>query len=128
LLAGIGVYRLLWKSELPANSTAILRLALVGHTSALLFIITAMYLALRYRLDLAPFMTLASFVGYRSIATSAGQMTEAWRKRLRTIGIGLCILGILSSHYTLLLYKVWCLGVPMDVRLALVHFSPLSPF
>jgi hypothetical protein len=43
-------------------------LTLIGHFTAVLLIFTAMYLALRYRFDLAPFMTLAALIGYRSVS------------------------------------------------------------
>jgi hypothetical protein len=32
---------------------------------------------------------------------------------------GICVLGVLGSHYILLVHKVWSIGVPMEVRLAL---------
>jgi hypothetical protein len=60
-----------------------LRFALVGHASAVLPILVAMYLALRYRFDFAPFMTLAALIGYRSVSIIAAGVREAWRKQLR---------------------------------------------
>jgi hypothetical protein len=46
LLAGVGLYRLWCRPGLPAHSLAMLRFALVGHASAVLLILAAMYLAL----------------------------------------------------------------------------------
>jgi len=128
LLAAVGLYRLWWKPDLPARCRMILRLTLIGHSAAVLLIFTAMFLALRYRFDLAPFMTLAALIGYRSVAIAAAGATESWRRRLRAAAIGLCVLGILFSHYVLVLHKVWSAGVPSDVRAALVFLSPVSPF
>jgi hypothetical protein len=126
LLAGIGLYRLWWMTELAAGCRTILTLALIGHASAVLLIFSAMYLALRYRFDLAPFMTLGAFIGYRSISVTARNAGETWRKRVRIAAIGLCFLGIFSSHYVLLVHKVWSTGVPEDVRLALFPFAPFT--
>jgi hypothetical protein len=126
LLAGVGLYRLWWRPELPARSLAMLRFALVGHASTVLLILAAMYLALRYRFDFAPFMTLAALIGYRSVSITAAGAQEPRRKQLRIAAIGLCVLGILSSHYVLLIHKVWSIAVPMEVRLALLPFAPFA--
>jgi hypothetical protein len=53
VLAAVGLYRLWWKPDLPARSLMIVRLALTGHFAAVLLIFSAMFLALRYRFDLA---------------------------------------------------------------------------
>jgi hypothetical protein len=58
-LAATGVYHLWWRPSLPPQSAAILRLTLIGHSSAVLLILAAMYLTMRYRFDFAPFMTMA---------------------------------------------------------------------
>jgi len=42
------------------------------------------------------------------------------------ITASLCVLGILSSHYVLLIHKVWSIAVPMEVRLALLPFAPFA--
>jgi hypothetical protein len=89
---------------------------------------TAIALALRYRLDLAPFMILAALVGYRWTSIASAEATDVWRRRLRIAAAGSCFLGILCSHDVLLLYKVWSMGVPPDGRSALLPFSPLSPY
>jgi hypothetical protein len=125
-LAGIGVYRLWWRPLLPLQALAILRLALVGHSSAILLILSAMYLTMRYRFDFAPFMTMAALVGYRAISLTAAEKPESWRERLRIAAVGLCALGILGSHYVLLIHKVWSIAVPMPVRLALLPFAPFA--
>jgi hypothetical protein len=128
LLAGIGLYRLWSRSRprLPGDSVAILRLALIGNASAVALIFMASGLAMRYRFDLAPFMTLAAIVGYRSVSLTAAESSEAWRRRLRIAAVGLCVLGILASHYVLLIHKVWSIGSPMEVRRALSVFAPFA--
>ena len=126
LLAGIGLYRLWTKPRLPVDGAAILRLALIGNASAVAMIFMASGLALRYRFDLAPFMTLAAVVGYRSVSLTAAQSSEVWRKRLHIAAVGLCVLGILVSHYVLLIHKVWSIGSPMEVRQALSVFAPFA--
>ena len=45
---------------------------------------------------------------------------------LRIAAVGLCMLGILGSHYVLLIHKVWSIAVPMPVRLALLPFAPFA--
>ena len=126
LLAGIGLYRLWSRPQLPADGAAILRLALIGNASAVVLIFMASGLAMRYRFDLAPFMTLAAFVGYRSISLTASELSEAWRKRLHIAAVGLCVLGILVSHYVLLIHKVWSIGEPMEIRRTLSVFAPFA--
>jgi hypothetical protein len=126
--ASTGLFRLWRKPELCSRSVGILRLTLIGHGCAVFLIFTAIALALRYRVDLAPFMTLAALVGYRWTSIAFAEATDVWRRRLRIAAAGSCFLGILCSHYLLLLYKVWSMGVPPDVRSALLPFSPLSPY
>ena len=126
LLAGIGLYRLWTRPRLPVDSVAILRLALIGNASAVAMIFMASGLALRYRFDLAPVMTLAAVVGYRSVSLTAAECSKAWRKRLHIAAVGLCVLSILVSHYVLLIHKVWSIGSPMEVRQALSVFAPFA--
>jgi hypothetical protein len=125
-LAGIGVYRLWWRPVLSGEALATLRLALVGHASAVLLILAAMYFTLRYRFDFAPFMTMAAFAGYRATSIAAAEMSEIRCRRLRIAGVGLCALGIIGSHYILLIHKVWSIAVPMPVRLTLLPFAPFA--
>ena len=84
------------------------------------------YHTMRYRFDFAPFMTMAALVGYRAISLTAAEKPESWRERLRIAAVGLCALGILGSHYVLLIHKVWSIAVPMPVRLALLPFAPFA--
>lgn len=126
LLAGIGLYRLWWKPNLAGGGLAILRLTLIGHAFAVLLILMYVADTLRYRFDFAGFMTLAALVGYRSVCLTAAGFQEPLRRRLPIVAVGLCIIGILGSHYILLVHKVWCLGVPMQVRLALLPFAPFA--
>ena len=87
-----------------------------------------MFLAFRHRVDLAPFMTLAALIGYRSVAMAVVGTTERWRKKLLAAGSGLCVIGIVFSHYVLVLHKVWSAGVATEVRTTPLPFSPASPF
>src|SRR5260370_10556870 len=97
------------------HALAILRLALVGHTFAVLLILSAMYLTMRYRFDFAPLMTMAALIGYRAISFTAAEKPESWRKRLRIAAVGLCVLGILGSHYGLFIHQVCSVAVPIPV-------------
>jgi len=126
LLAAIGIYRLWWKPDLTGERLAILRLALVGNALAVFLVFAAMMLVMRYRFDFAPFMTLASLVGYRSVAIAAAGAGPQRCRQLRIIVAGLCIVGILGSHYVLLVHKVWSFAVPIEVRLALFPFAPFA--
>jgi hypothetical protein len=128
ILAGIGLYRVWWRPEPSMRGVAILRLVLLGHSSAVLLILAAMGYTMRYRFDFAPFMTLAAVVGYASISVAMTEMSKSWRKRVRITAIGLCFLGIVTSHYELLLYKVYSWPVPMNVRLALLPFAPFAHY
>ncbi len=120
ILAGLGLYRLVRQ---PPTGAVILRLVLIGHATAVILVFSAMYLAMRYRMDFAPFMTLAGFVGYpvASAALTASRYRCAWRRA----AIALCVLGIVSSHYVLVIHKVWSPGVQRDIRL---QFLPYAPF
>ncbi len=126
LLAGIGLYRLWRRPDLQPRSLAMLRIALIGHASAVVLILTFFTFTLRYRFDFAPFMTLAAFVGYRSLSMTAANFSGTWRRRILIAAVGFCVLGVLGSHYVLLVHKVWSIGVPMDVRLALFPFAPFA--
>jgi hypothetical protein len=126
LLAGVGLYRLWCRPDLQPRSLAILRIALIGHAAAVLLILTFFAFTLRYRFDFAPFMILAAFVGYRSLSITAASFSEIWRRRMLVAAVGLCVLGVLGSHYILLVHKVWSIGVPMEVRLALFPFAPFA--
>jgi hypothetical protein len=128
ILAGIGLYCVAWKPELSAQSVAILRLALLGHAAAVILVFAWMGLCYRYRFDFAPFMTLAALIGYRSVSVAVTTARESWRRRVHVAAIGLCLLGILSSHYELLLEKVYSSAVPMDVRLALLPYAPFAHY
>jgi hypothetical protein len=128
ILAGIGLYRVWWKPELSTQRVAILRLALLGHASAVILLLGFFAFHARYRFDLAPFMTLAALVGYGSVTMAVTEARDPWLKRVRIGAAGLCFLGILSSHYELLLYKVYGWVVPMDVRLALLPFAPFAHY
>jgi hypothetical protein len=123
-LAGIGLYRLLWKPDMRGDTVAILRLTLIGHVVMILILFAFLALTLRYRFDLAPFMTLAAFVGYRSLCLAAAETSEKCQKRLLAAAVGLCFVGILFSHYVLVLHKAWSMGVPMEVRMSLRPFLP----
>ena len=128
ILAGIGLYRVWWKPELSTQRVAILRLALLGHASAVILLLGFFAFHARYRFDFAPFMTLAALVGYGSVTTAVTEARDPLLKRVRIGAAGLCFFGILSSHYELLLYKVYGWVVPMDVRLALLPFAPFAHY
>lgn len=128
ILAGIGLYRVWWKPELSTQSVAVLRLSLLAHASAVVLILTAMAFSLRYRMDFAPFMSLAVLVGYSSVSRAMTEACQAVQQRVRMAAIGLCFLGVLFSHYELLLYKIYCWVVPMDVRLSFLPFAPFARY
>jgi hypothetical protein len=125
VLAGIGLYCLWWKRDMAVRCRTVLNLTLIGHASAVLLIFSAMSLELRYRFDLAPFMTLAGLIGYYSISIIVSKAGETWQRRAGIAAVAMCVLGIISSHYTLVVYKVWFWAVPIDVR---IDFCPFVPF
>jgi hypothetical protein len=125
-LAGVGLYRVWVSPDLQPRNAAIFRIALIAHASAVVLILMFFTFTLRYRFDFAPFMTLAAFVGYRSLSMTAAGFSETWRRRMLVAAMGLCVLGVMGSHYILLVHKVWSIGVPMEVRLALFPFAPFA--
>jgi hypothetical protein len=126
LLAGVGLYRLWCRPDLQRRSLVMLRIVLIGHASAVVLILAFFTFTLRYRFDFAPFMTLAAFVGYRALSMTVAGFSGTWRRRILVTAMGLCVLGVLGSHYILLVHKVWSIGVPMGVRLALFPFAPFA--
>lgn len=126
VLAGVGLYRLCIKPDLSPESTSILRLTLIGHSFAIILVLSAMYLALRYRFDFAPFMTLAAFIGYRSAMNFISTSDRRKRRLIYASALILCGVGIISSHYVLLVHKVWSTGVPMEVRRSLLPYAPFA--
>jgi hypothetical protein len=125
ILAGFGLHRLLHRPRLlSADATAILSLALFGHFVAVVLVCSAMYLAMRYRLDFAPFMTLAMFIGYPAVSE---RMTHAGHRRGFLGGaVAICLFGVIASHYALVIHKVWSPGVERDVRLKFLPFAPFA--
>lgn len=99
-------------------------MTLIGHAVTIVILLAFFALTLRYRFDFAPFMTLAAFIGYRSFCLAAAETDEICQKRLRAAAVSLCVLGIIFSHYVLILHKAWSMGVPMAVRLSLRPFLP----
>jgi hypothetical protein len=128
ILASIGLYRVWWKPQLSIQNVAILRLALLGHASAVILVLGYWFFISRYRFDFAPFMTLAAFIGYSSVSIAVTDAPGSWRKRVCAAAVVLCFLGILFSHYELLLAKVYGWEVPMRVRLALLPFAPFAHY
>lgn len=126
IFAAVGLYRLFRAPDLPAGGGAIVWLALLGHFLLVLMTLAFMSMALRYRLDLAPFMTLAAFVGYRSASIAITGSERLMQRRVRNAAIVLCVGGILASHYTLLVYKITSHGVPMPIREALLPWAPFA--
>jgi hypothetical protein len=126
LLAGVGLYRIWVSPDLQSRSLAMLRITLMAHAFAVVLILMFFTFTLRYRFDFAPFMTLAAFVGYRSLSMMAAGFSGTWRRRTLFAAVGLCVVGVLGSHYILLVHKVWSMGVPMEVRLALFPFAPFA--
>jgi len=107
---------------------AILRLVLLGHAAPFILILGYFFFTPRFRFDFAPFMTLAAVIGYGSVSIALTEAREFWRKRVRIAAISLCLLSILSSHYELLLHKVYSWVVPIDVRLTLLPFAPFAHY
>jgi hypothetical protein len=97
LLAGVGLYRLWCRPDLQRRSLVMLRIVLIGHASAVVLILAFFTFTLRYRFDFAPFMTLAAFVGYRSLSMTAAGFSGTWRRRILVAAMGLCVLGVLGA-------------------------------
>jgi hypothetical protein len=128
ILAGIGLYRVWREPELSTQNVTVLRLALLGHAAAVILVLGYWFFIWRYRFDFTPFMMLSALVGYGSVSRAVAEARESWRKRARVAAIGLCFLGVLSSHYVLLLNKVYGSEVPMQVRLTLLPFAPFAHY
>ncbi len=123
VLVIVGIYSLIARPPVLANDgVAVLRLTLLGGSSAIVLVCAAMYLAMRYRMDFSPFMTIATFIGYRMLA-DWGALS---RRSVVFAGLALCLLGIVGSHYMLLVHKVWTGGQPMELRLRLLPYAPFA--
>jgi hypothetical protein len=122
ILAGIGLYRVWW------HPVTILRLVLIGHASAVVLVLGYWFFLLHYRFDFAPFFTLAALIGYSSVSIAVTKASKSLQKRVSIAAIGLCFLGIVSSHYELLLHKVYSYAVPIEVRITLLRFAPFAHY
>ncbi len=71
-------------------------------------------------------MLLSRFSYIPTAALTAADFSGTWRRRMLAAAAGLCVLGVLGSRYILLVHKVWSIGVPMEVRLALFPFAPFA--
>ncbi|HQT76722.1 MAG TPA: hypothetical protein PLD10_06680 [Rhodopila sp.] len=124
ILGAVGIWRLVRRpADFPAGGPALLRLALLGHAAAIILVCAAMYLAMRYRMDFAPFMTLAAFAGYPAMMQAARGPN---RRRVLVAAVMLCATGVAASHYLLLVHKVWSTAVPMETRLTLLPYAPFA--
>ncbi|HEX2943371.1 MAG TPA: hypothetical protein VHO91_20120 [Rhodopila sp.] len=124
ILAAIGLWRVTRRpAAFRPGAAALLRLALLGHATAIILVCAAMYLAMRYRMDFAPFMTLAAFAGYPAMSQAAHGPN---RRRVLVAAVALCALGVVASHYLLLVHKVWSTAVPMETRLMLLPYAPFA--
>ena len=74
---------------------AILRLALLGHASAVILLLGFFAFHARYRFDFAPFMTLAALVGYGSVTMAVTERTRL----LAEAGADRCGRLMFSRHF-----------------------------
>lgn len=125
VLAGIGLHGVFWRpANLPGTSIVPLRLVLAAHAVIILLVCASMNAAMRYRMDFAPFVSLAAFAGYRELGKAIAD--RSWRRMVVRCALALCIIGIIGSHYFLVVHKVWANDVPMEVRLKLSPYVPLA--
>lgn len=120
LLAVLGAWRALRWWPLPAA-------ALIGHFVSALFLLSAMALTLRYRMDLAGLVALPAAFGYlvvsRWLARTGGAMRRAAVPALAV----LAVVAVLGSHVVLMLATVLNPAVPVSVRCALQTLVPFVP-
>ncbi len=112
-MAGIGFVPALRRNGMIAAT-------LSGHLLAALFLMCAMFLALRYRLDLTGLMVLPGLFGY--IAVSRWLAGGGW---VATVGIpAISVIGVGVALYVLVMAKVLNISEPVAVRCKLQQFAP----
>ena len=120
LLAALGAWPVLRRWPFPAA-------ALIGHIVAAAFLLSAMALTLRYRMDLAGLVALPAAFGYlvasRWLAAAGPAMGRAAVPALAA----LALVAVLGSHAVLVLATVLNPAAPVSVRCALQTLVPFVP-
>jgi hypothetical protein len=127
ILAAAGVWQLWRKPGIAFNGRMLLSLTLAGQFLIMLLLFSAMYLALRYRFDFAPFMSLAAALGYRSFSQSLSNRSARQRAFVGNAAIVATVVGVICSHYVLIMYKTMTVeAMPEYVRPWLLHLAPFA--
>src|SRR5262249_6092280 len=110
-LSGIGMFSV-WRQQVIRNEHG--AALLVGLAVAPILMLTAMYMAFRYRLEFYPFFELSAFVGVYLMLVSRRSINHVWIK------LSTC-LGILSSFILLALCKISPFGEMAVIETLLVR-------
>jgi hypothetical protein len=116
-MAVIGVAPALRRSALTAATLA-------GHALAALLLMCAMFMALRYRIDLTGLMVLPAIFGYIAVSKWLAGVTGRARTGLNAAIVALCVMGIVCALYVLVMAKILNLWAPVAVRCELQHIAP----
>jgi hypothetical protein len=79
---------------------------MIGLLVPVFLILTFMYMAFRYRMEFFPFLEFSAFLGFYAICVNSAEFSALTRRRLYLILIVSAGLGIVYSHFVLLLHKI----------------------
>jgi hypothetical protein len=124
-VAGFGLRRVFRNIALPVGGVLTAALVLIGHLVPAFIILGYYAVVIRYRADFAPLVMFAFFLGYPLVVSALNTRDVRARKRWQVAALAGSLVGVVVSHYTLVLFKITDRSLPMDVREAWV---PLAPF
>jgi hypothetical protein len=78
----------------------------IGFLIPVFLILTYIYMAFRYRLELYPLLEFAAFLGFYAICVNPGQFSALSHSKLSLMLIASAGLGIVYSHFALFLHKI----------------------
>lgn len=120
LLAVIGVRPAFRRGPVIAATFA-------GHALAAFILLGAMSLTLRYRMDMAGLIGLPAAFGYIVLSNWLSRQTPKFRGPAFGAVIVMSAVGIVGSHYVLIMSKILNPAVPAEVRCWLQPIAPFVP-
>jgi len=112
LLAALGAAYMFRRRTLQSGRGAILTGMFVAETGSIGFLLAAEYLAMRYRMDFLPALSLSGALGYFVLTT---QLTLS--RRVMSWALALTFVSVVTSHVSLVLYKEQTRPLKEEARL-----------
>jgi hypothetical protein len=79
---------------------------LIGFCVPILLMMIAIVMTFRYRMEFYPFIEFSAFLGFYAVCARADQIPARRRNKLSAILVASAVLGIISSHLLLAIYKM----------------------